>query len=150
MSTLRVGDAAPDFTLEDADGTKVRLGDFREKQAVVLIFYPMDQTPGCTAQLCAATDDLQRYTDAGVAVFGVNNGSAASHKRFTQKRHLRVPLLVDVGLRVADAYDAATGFGPLRVIKRTVVGISPAGTIVFYRRGAPSTEEILAAVATPA
>jgi thioredoxin-dependent peroxiredoxin len=150
MSTLRVGDPAPEFALEAQDGTMVRLADFHEKQPVVLIFYPMDQTPGCTAQLCAARDSSDRYRDAGVAVFGVNNASAGSHKRFVEKHHLNTPLLVDEGLRVAGAYGAAVGFGRLRVIRRTVVGISPDGKIIYYRRGSPSTDEILSALSAPA
>jgi peroxiredoxin Q/BCP len=150
MSTLRVGDPAPDFALPAEYGTTVRLSDFHDKQPVVLIFYPMDQTPGCTAQLCAARDDAERYEAAGIAVFGVNNGSAGSHRRFSEKYKLRTPLLVDDGLRVAGAYDAAVGFGALRIIKRTVVGISPEGKVVYYRRGMPATDEILAAVSAPA
>jgi len=150
MSALHVGDEAPDFALPAEYGTTVRLSDFRDKQPVVLIFYPMDQTPGCTAQLCAARDDAERYNAAGVAVFGVNNGSAASHRRFSERYKFRTPLLVDNGLHVADAYDAAVGFGPLRMIKRTVVGISAEGKVVYYRRGAPATDEILSALSAPA
>ena len=147
MSAVKVGDPAPDFSLQAHDGSTVRLEDFRGKQAVVLIFYPADQTPGCTAQLCAARDDADRYAAAGVAVFGVNNAGVASHRRFVERHHLRTPLLVDEGLGVSGAYDAAIGFGPVRAIKRTVVGISPEGKIVYYRRGMPSTDEILSNVA---
>jgi peroxiredoxin Q/BCP len=146
LSTLAVGDAAPDFKLTAHDGSVVELSAFRGKQPVVLIFYPMDQTPGCTAQLCAARDDANRYAEAGVAVFGVNGASAASHGRFVAKHRLATPLLVDEGLRVAGAYGAAAGFGPLRMIKRTVVGIGVDGTVILYRRGMPSTAEILAAL----
>jgi peroxiredoxin Q/BCP len=146
VATLHAGDPAPDFTLLAQDGAQVTLSSLRGRP-VVLIFYPMDQTPGCTAQLCAARDDADRYAAAGVDVFGVNNGSAASHERFVAKHSLRTPLLVDAGLNTAAAYDAVIGLGKLRIINRTVVGISPSGTISYYKRGAPSTDAILAAVA---
>jgi peroxiredoxin Q/BCP len=149
MSKLRVGDPAPDFALTAEDGSTVRLSDYRGKP-VVLMFYPMDQTAGCTKQLCAARDDYDRYQAAGIAVFGVNNGSIKSHRRFVDKYGLRTPLLVDEGFGVATAYDAAFGFGPLRAITRTVVGITPSAEVAYYKRGMPSTDEIIGALSTPA
>jgi peroxiredoxin Q/BCP len=150
VSKISVGDPAPDFALQAQDGSTVRLSDFAGKQSVVLIFYPADQTRGCTKQLCAARDDFDRYVAAGIAVFGVNNGGLKSHRRFVDKHGLRTPLLVDTGFGVATAYDAVMGYGPLRLINRTVVGISPEGTVAFYKRGMPSTDEIIGALSAPA
>jgi len=147
MARLSIGDRAPNFSLVADDGTPVTLASALEKGPVVLIFYPMDNTPGCTAQLCAARDDASRYAAAGVSVFGVNNGGAASHARFREKHRLSAPLLVDPGLRTAMAYDAVVGVGLLRIINRTVAGIARDGTIAFYKRGTPSTAEILGALA---
>ena len=144
MSTLNAGEPAPDFSLQTQDGATVTLAEHRDKQAVVLIFYPMDRTPGCTKQLCAARDDADRYAAAGIAVYGVNCGSAEAHRKFVAQYRLKAPLLVDTDLRVASAYDAVAGFGPMRLIKRTVVGIAPDGTIAYYKRGMPSTDEIIA------
>jgi peroxiredoxin Q/BCP len=146
MSKITVGETAPDFTLSSESGAVVSLAAARARGPVVLIFYPMDQTPGCTAQLCAARDDVERYTAAGVSVFGVNGGKATSHKKFVEKHGLTMPLLVDDGLAVATAYDAVLGLGPLKVINRTVVGVARDGTISFYKRGMPKTDDILAAV----
>jgi peroxiredoxin Q/BCP len=143
---VTVGDPAPDFTLASADGQTVALNDRRGKANVVLIFYPKDQTPGCTKQLCAARDDAAAYAAAGAEVFGINSDDAASHARFIAKHGLATPLLVDPGLTVAKAYDAVIGIGPLRIVNRTVVGIDRTGTVVFYRRGTPATAEILAAL----
>jgi peroxiredoxin Q/BCP len=143
---MNVGDPAPDFTLAAADGTTVALRDFRGTANVVLIFYPKDQTPGCTAQLCAARDDAAEYVAAGARVFGVNGDDAASHARFIAKHGLTMPLLIDPGLAVAKAYDAVIGIGPLKIVNRTVVGIDRDGTIAFYRRGTPKTADILAAL----
>lgn len=143
---LQLGTPAPDFTLRDHEGREVALGQFKGKQPVVLIFYPGDETPGCTKQLCTARDDMPLYEQAGVAVFGVNGGSQESHERFVARRRLTMPLLVDQGLAVAARYQAVMGIGPLKIVNRTVVGIRPDGTIGFYQRGMPSTQEILAAL----
>jgi peroxiredoxin Q/BCP len=142
MPDLKPGDAAPEFNLPDAAGLRVRLSEELRHGPVVLIFYPMDQTPGCTAQLCTVRDDALLYAGAGVRVFGVNNGNAASHARFSAKHKLNAPLLVDADLIVARAYGAK--LGPLPLINRTVVGIARDGTIAFYKRGSPTTAEILA------
>ncbi len=147
MATIGVGSPAPEFSLTDEKGRAVKLSNFTGKQPVVLIFYPMDQTPGCTMQLCAARDSDSMYKEAGVAVFGVNGASAESHQRFVGKHNLTTPLLVDKGLATASRYGAVMGLGLIRVINRTVVGISKEGKIVFYQRGIPSTTDILNKVA---
>ena len=143
---LRVGDEAPDFTLRSSDGREISLASLRGRENVVLIFYPKDQTPGCTKQLCVASEDSAAFAAAGAAVFGVNGEGAASHERFIGKYALAMPLLIDPGLAVANRYDAVMGFGPLKIVNRTVVGIDRTGRVAFYRRGMPSTAEILAAL----
>jgi peroxiredoxin Q/BCP len=147
MARVNVGDRAPDFSLQTEKGETVSLSSALANGPVVLIFYPMDQTPGCTAQLCAVRNDAARYADAGVTVYGVNNGSGSSHQKFIDKHNLTAPLLVDSGLKVAASYDAVLSLGLVRVINRTVVGIGRDGTIVFYKRGTPSTDDILSATA---
>jgi peroxiredoxin Q/BCP len=144
---MTIGDPAPEFTLASSDGRTVSLSAFRGTSPVVLIFYPKDQTPGCTAQLCAARDDAAEYAAAGAAVFGVNGDSAASHEKFIAKHALSMPLLIDPGLAVAKAYDAVIGIGPLKIVNRTVVGIDRDGKVAFYQRGTPKTAAILAALA---
>jgi peroxiredoxin Q/BCP len=146
MPRLKIGDPAPPFSLTTEKGENVILSDVLAKGPVVLIFYPMDQTPGCTAQLCAVRNDAPRYAEAGVQVFGVNGGDANSHQRFVARYNLTAPLLVDKGLATAAAYDAVVNLGLIRIINRTVVGIGRDGKIVFFKRGSPSTDEILAAV----
>jgi peroxiredoxin Q/BCP len=148
---LDIGTPAPDFALDDENGNTVRLQDFRGKQAVVLMFYPADNTPGCTRQLCAARDDYDRYQSAGIAVFGVNPGSAGTHKKFAEKHGLRTPLLLDDGARVSKAYDALYPIPLVTMVNRTVVGIDREGVVRFYERGMPSTDTILQAMgAAPA
>jgi peroxiredoxin Q/BCP len=150
MAKVNVGDIAPSFTLPDERGQSRSLASALGRGPVVLIFYPMDNTPGCKAQLCAVRDDSARYAKAGITVYAINNGGAESHQGFKSKNGFTAPLLVDRNLVVATQYDAAFGFGPVRLINRTVVGIARDGRIAFYKRGSPATDEILVAFATPA
>ena len=143
---LKVGERAPDFTLLDEGGNTVRLTDFAGKSAVVLMFYPADSTPGCTRQLCEARDDYDRYQAAGVAVFGVNPGSVAAHKKFVERHGLRTPLLLDDGGKVSRAYDVLMPIPIINVVQRTVVGIDRDGIVRFYQRGMPNTDTILDAM----
>jgi peroxiredoxin Q/BCP len=147
---MKVGDRAPDFALTDEQGKTVRLADFAGTSSVVLMFYPADNTPGCTRQLCTARDDYDKYVEAGVAVFGVNNGSAEKHRSFVEKHGMRTPLLVDEGAEVAKAYDALMPLPVLKIINRTVVGIDRDGVVRFYKRGMPPTSEILSAMSSAA
>jgi peroxiredoxin Q/BCP len=146
---LKVGEDAPDFAMQDESGNTVRLSDFRGKSAVVLMFYPADETPGCTKQMCAARDDYDAYQQAGIAVFGVNPANAERHQKFVAKHNLRTPLLVDEGAKVSKAYDALMPIPILNIINRTVVGIDRDGKIAFYQRGMPTTREIMDAMSAP-
>ena len=145
---LQPGERAPEFALQDENGDTVRLSDFAGKSGVVLMFYPADNTPGCTKQLCTARDDFDKYQAAGVAVFGVNPGSASAHKKFAEKHSMRTPLLVDDGGKVSKAYDALMPIPLMQVVNRTVVGIDRDGVVRFYKRGMPPTSEILGAMAS--
>lgn len=143
---ISVGDAAPEFEVKDEQGNVVRLADFKGKSSVVLMFYPADNTPGCTAQMCAARDDYDKYQAAGIAVFGVNPGSEKAHKSFSEKHGLRTPLLIDDKGKVSKAYDALMPIPLVTVVNRTVVGIDAEGKVKFYQRGMPSTETIMSAM----
>ena len=100
---LKIGDAAPDFTLSDASGKKFSLKDFAGKKAV-LYFYPKDNTPGCTRQACAFAEHCAEFGKRGVAVIGVSKDSAESHRRFAEKYHLPFLLLSDPELTAIQAY----------------------------------------------
>lgn len=116
--SVKVGDIAPDFTLPSQTGTPVSLKDFRGKKAVVLYFYPKDDTPGCTAESCAFRDSYQTFTDAGAEVIGVSGDSPESHQKFARKYNLPFTLLSDTGNQLRKAYGvpaAAFGLLPGRV-----------------------------------
>ncbi len=114
---LQTGAKAPDFTLNDQHGTKVRLADFLGQQNVVLYFYPKDDTPGCTKESCAFRDQFTAFSDVGAAVIGVSSDSEASHKAFAEKHRLPFTLLSDREGKVRKAFGvpAALGLLPGRV-----------------------------------
>ena len=136
---LPTGTKAPDFSLTDDRGATVSLKALKGKN-VVLIFYPGDDTPGCTRQLCEFRDQWSTVRARGVEVFGVNPQSARSHVQFRKKFEFPFPLLVDQGRQVAKLYNASG-----LIVKRTVYLIGPDGTIRFARRGMPKPSEVLAA-----
>src|SRR5260370_1956040 len=102
---LEPGDAAPDFTLPDADGNEVSLSSLRGQQ-VIIYFYPAAMTPGCTKQACDFRDSRQDLADAGYAVLGISPDSPAKLAKFRDRDGLTFPLLSDVELGVLKAYGA--------------------------------------------
>ena len=99
----KVGEQAPDFSLEtDEGGTVSRDGLLGQRY--VLYFYPKDDTTGCTAQACSLRDNFGRVTATGIKVFGVSPDSLKSHVKFRAKYNLPYPLLSDAGHRVAEAF----------------------------------------------
>ncbi len=103
MSTLNVGDPAPDFTLPAGDGTTLSLKDLRGKK-VILYFYPRDNTSGCTREACSFRDDIRKFQRKGAAIIGVSADSVESHKKFAGKFDLPFPLLSDEKKSVITAY----------------------------------------------
>jgi thioredoxin-dependent peroxiredoxin len=107
---VKVGDNAPDFNLPSQNGNQVSLNDFRGK-AIVLYFYPADDTPGCTAESCAFRDQYEVFTSAGAEVVGVSGDSPESHQKFAAKYNLPFTLLSDRGNKVRKEYGASAAFG---------------------------------------
>jgi peroxiredoxin Q/BCP len=100
---LKVGQKAPDFTVLNDKGEKVKLSDFKG-QKVVLYFYPKDDTPGCTKEACAFRDGIKEIKKRGAAVVGVSTDSVDSHKKFITKFDLNFPLLADTDKKMVEAY----------------------------------------------
>ena len=101
---MKVGQKAPDFTVEDDSGKKVKLSDFKGKK-VVLYFYPKDDTPGCTKEACNFRDGLKDIAKSGAVVLGVSADDVKSHKKFKEKFDLNFPLLADTDKKIVEAYD---------------------------------------------
>ena len=100
----KVGDKAPLVEGSDQDGKIWRLADDVGKTAVLLYFYPKDDTPGCTKEACGFRDRITDLQKDGVKVIGVSFDSGESHQKFIEKYHLNFPLVADVDGRIADAY----------------------------------------------
>ena len=101
--SLKVGDSAPDFSVNDQDGNPVKLSDFKGKK-VVLYFYPKDNTPGCTAESCNLRDNYEVLQKAGYEVLGVSKDNEKSHQKFINKFELPFTLLADVEKDIHEKY----------------------------------------------
>jgi len=139
-SPLAVGTVAPDFSVPDQDGNRVTLSALRDKN-VILVFYPADDTSGCTKQLCEFRDNWAAVTAKNAVVFGVNPARSRTHQKFREKYQFPFPLLIDEHQKIAKLYESNRWLGP----KRTVYLIGPDGKIRYAKRGKPSPAEVLAA-----
>jgi len=140
---LPVGAEAPNFEAQTTDGGRVSLAQFRGSKSVLLMFYPKDDTPGCTRQMCAARDEGARYETAGVRRFGVNPGGVESHRKFADKYMLDFPLLVDQDAEIASAYGVLKENGG---VARATYLIDREGKIAYAAPGAHGADEVLGAV----
>jgi thioredoxin-dependent peroxiredoxin len=145
---MKVGDKAPDFTLKDLDGEKWSLHEHRGK-TVVLLFYPGDDTPVCTKQLCSVRDNWSQYQATGAEVVGISTDSVQSHKSFADKYSLTLRLLSDETGEVVEAYDVKSWL-PGRSA-RAVVVIDKDGIVRYHKVQSlslfrPKDDEILEAI----
>jgi peroxiredoxin Q/BCP len=139
---LAVGTPAPDFDLPATGNRQVKLSDYRGKN-LVIVFYPKDQTPGCTQQLCALRDDEALFAAVNTAFIASNPDSVESHERFAEKQGYTFPILVDADRSMAQAYHALKeGDG----IQRTVYIIDKDGIIRYAKQGLPPDSELIDAI----
>jgi len=117
--SLAVNEPAPDFTLKDGNGAEWRLSDHRGK-VVVLLFYPGDETPVCTRQMCSVRDRWEDYRETGAEVVGISSDSIESHRKFAEHHDLPLRLLSDPDREVAKKYSALS-FLPGRVARSVFV-----------------------------
>ncbi|NKI59647.1 thioredoxin-dependent thiol peroxidase [Labrenzia sp. PO1] len=103
MSELAVGDVAPDFELEGDGGNRVSLSALKGKP-VVVYFYPKDDTPGCTKEAIAFTEQSDAFAKLGVTIIGLSPDTAAKHDKFIAKHNLAIRLGADTEKEVAEAY----------------------------------------------
>jgi peroxiredoxin Q/BCP len=136
--SVDIGKPAPDFSLAATGGEKVSLSDYLGK-AVVLYFYPKDDTPGCTKEACDLRDSWDQISDAGAVVLGVSGDSIDSHDQFRKKYSLPFTLLSDPDHRVSQAYGVwaeKTNYGKTYMgIERSTFVIGPDGkTKAIFRK----------------
>ena len=142
-----VGDQAPDFTLPSSTG-EVSLSKLLGKGAVLLVFYPGDDTPVCTKQLCNYRDNLGVFGEMGVQVVAINPQSVESHRGFADKHKLPFPVVADSAGKVCRQYGALNFLG---MAKRALVLVGKDGRIKWRRTDFPifhqTAEDVRKAVA---
>jgi peroxiredoxin Q/BCP len=147
-AVVNVGERAPDFTLKDGEGQSWRLSEHRG-ETVVLLFYPGDNTPVCTKQMCSVRDRWSDYVATGARIVGISTDTVESHKGFAAKHNLPFPLLADPGEEVIRAYGVRSWL-PHRSA-RAVVVINADGIVSYKKVQAlslfpPSDDRIIAAI----
>ena len=128
--TAAVGAQAPDFILRDGEGADWQLSAQRGR-VVVLLFYPGDETPVCTKQLCSVRDNWESYAATGAEVVGISTDTTESHRKFSEHHKLPLRLLADTDGRVHKAYNASSWFAGRAA--RAVVVLDAEG-IIRYRK----------------
>lgn len=119
MTTLKIGDKAPDFSGTNQNGSIVQLKDFKGKK-VVLFFYPKASTPGCTAEACDLQNNIERFAKQNYQVIGVSADSQKRQLNFAVKNNLQYPLIADEHKVVINAYGV---WGPKKFMGREFDGI---------------------------
>ncbi len=130
MPRLAVGDPAPDFTLQAANGSPFTLSEALAepgRSGVVVYFYPAAMTPGCTTEACDFRDSLASLQGAGYGVVGVSPDDVAKLVRFAERDGLTFPLAADTDHAVADAYGA---WGVRKLYGKDVTGIIRSTVVV--------------------
>lgn len=141
VASVAVGEKAPEFTLPAYPQGTVSLKDFQDNKNVLLAFYPKDDTPGCTKEMCAFSEDLGKFQSADCTVLGISVDSVKSHEKFASKYALKQVLLADEGGQVARQY------GVVREGKssaaRVLFIIDKQGVVRHIHEGMPTNDELL-------
>lgn len=119
MTTLKIGDKAPNFSSKDQEGKLHSLEDYRGKKLVVF-FYPKASTPGCTAEACDLRDNFERFSANNYALLGVSADNEKAQSKFKEKYNLPFPLLADENKEVIQTFGV---WGPKKFMGRTFDGI---------------------------
>lgn len=141
QTVLHVGDQAPKFSLAAHPSGTVSLDDFHGKKNVVLAFYPKDDTPGCTKEMCNFSSDLDKFDSADTVVLGISCDNVSSHERFAGKHNLKQHLLAD------EQGIAGKAYGTVREGKNTAARvlfvIDKKGVIQHIEEGIPDNAKLL-------
>ena len=139
--SLKPGDKAPDFCLNNQTGDEKRLADYSGKK-LVIYFYPKDDTPGCTTQSCNLRDNYHLLLEQGYQVVGVSVDDETSHRKFIDKFNLPFDLLADTEHKMVTDYGV---WGEKNMYGRKYMGINRT-TFVLDQQG--EIEEVIRKVKT--
>lgn len=120
MAFPKVGNMAPAFSLQNQDEEKISLKDFKDKNNVVVYFYPKASTPGCTVQACGIRDSKKAFEKLDTVVLGISPDPVKRLQNFIEKQSLNFDLLSDEGHAIADKYGA---WGPKKYMGKEFDGI---------------------------
>ena len=143
MTTIKVGDKAPNFKAKDQEGTIRQLSDYSGRK-LVLFFYPKASTPGCTAEACDLRDHYHIFLSKGYEILGVSADNAKRQQNFRSKYDLPFPLLADEDKNVIEAFEV---WGPKKFMGKEYDGIHRT-TFVIDEKGI--IEEVISKVKTKA
>ena len=142
----KVNDKAPDFKLQSDDGEYFHLSE-HVGERLLLVFYPGDNTPVCTAQLCEYRDGIESFAGLGVTVVGISSDDLESHQKFRSKHDLPFVLLSDPGLEIAKEYGCKGALGMKRAVylidEQGLVRYAHIEALALFRRRAGELLEVI-------
>ncbi len=127
---LSVGDEIPEFSLLDQNGDEFMIGDHLGQNAMVIYFYPKDDTPGCTKEACSFRDSFEEFTDRNVQVIGISADSVESHRDFAKKYNLPFTLLADTQNEVRKLFGVKSNLMGL-IPGRVTYVIDKSGKVIY-------------------
>ena len=143
---IKLNDKAPDFELQSDNGEYFRLSD-HAGESLLLVFYPGDNTPVCTAQLCEYRDGIESFANLGVTVVGISSDDLESHQDFRAKHDLPFVLLSDPDLQVAKLYGCKGALGMKRAVylidEQGLVRYAHVETLALFRRKASELLDVI-------
>jgi peroxiredoxin Q/BCP len=141
LTQIKVGQPAPNFSLPAFPSGTHTLDQYKGKKNVILAFYPKDDTPGCTKEMCSFSEDLSQFESANTAVFGISCDTVDSHEQFAGKYGLKQILLADSDGSIGKKYGViAPG---KTTASRVLFIIDKNGTVQYVHEGMPENAKIL-------
>ncbi|MEA3444820.1 MAG: thioredoxin-dependent thiol peroxidase [Bacteroidota bacterium] len=119
MTHLKENDIAPEINSVDHDGNEFSLSAQQGKK-VILFFYPKDNTPGCTNEVCNLRDNYEILKEKGFDIYGISPDTVKSHHRFIEKHNLPFSLIMDEDKKIMEAYGV---WGEKKMYGRTFLGV---------------------------
>ena len=148
--SLSVGQAAPDFTLQNQDKKEVKLSDFVGKRNVVLMWYPLDWSPVCTNEHACFVNDMKKFETLDAEVLGVSVDSVWSHKAFADKMGIKYSLLADFHPRGAMSEKYGVYLADKGITGRAIAIVNKTGKIAWFKNYGipvvPDLKEVAAAL----
>ena len=129
---LRIGDAIPEFTLNDQLGNPFNVKQYLGKKPLVIFFYPKDYTPGCTKEVCSFRDSYEEFTDLGAEVIGISADSETTHRKFAASYKLPFLLLADTDKKVRKLFKVENSLFNLLPGRETYVAGKDGNIIMVF------------------